>query len=148
MISPDKSTGREPQLVVSLRPVFIGWITLLMQLPLQLFFTVWCGGFFGGLSRTFCLFPRESWLPFQLFGLLGTLLANGAARLTAGRIDIDADRTLIALQGALRTIYEVEGRAAVRPDSALAELSTFADRLRETAFCTDDQWRAVRKIAT
>ena len=31
----------------SLRPVFIGWITLLAQLPLQLFLTVWTTGFFG-----------------------------------------------------------------------------------------------------
>jgi hypothetical protein len=37
----------------SLKPVFIGWITLLAQLPLQLFFTLWCGGFFGGLARSF-----------------------------------------------------------------------------------------------
>jgi len=68
MISPDTSTGRGQQLAVSLRPVFIGWITLLMQLPLQLFFTVWCGGFFGGLSATLGLFPKGSWLPFELFG--------------------------------------------------------------------------------
>ncbi len=26
------------------RPVFIGWIAFLIQLPLQLFFTVWSGG--------------------------------------------------------------------------------------------------------
>ncbi len=34
----------------SLRPVFIGWITLLTQLPLQLFFTFWAAGFFGIMS--------------------------------------------------------------------------------------------------
>ena len=33
----------------SLKPVFIGWITLLMQLPFQLFFTIWSAGFFGGM---------------------------------------------------------------------------------------------------
>lgn len=49
----------------SLRPVFIGWITLLMQLPAQLFFTVWCGGFFGGMTSL--LFPGSR-LPFLLFG--------------------------------------------------------------------------------
>jgi membrane protein YdbS with pleckstrin-like domain len=32
------------------KPVFVGWIALLMQLPLQLFFTVWAGGFFGGFA--------------------------------------------------------------------------------------------------
>jgi membrane protein YdbS with pleckstrin-like domain len=31
----------------SLKPVFVGWITLLAQLPLQLFLTVWAAGFFG-----------------------------------------------------------------------------------------------------
>ena len=37
----------------SLKPIFIGWITLLTQLPLQLFFTIWCGGFFGGMASSF-----------------------------------------------------------------------------------------------
>jgi uncharacterized membrane protein YdbT with pleckstrin-like domain len=32
-----------------LKPVFVGWTTLLAQLPLQLFFTFWCGLFFGGI---------------------------------------------------------------------------------------------------
>jgi len=32
-----------------LKPVFIGWSTLLAQLPLQLFLTVWCALFFGGI---------------------------------------------------------------------------------------------------
>jgi uncharacterized membrane protein YdbT with pleckstrin-like domain len=49
----------------SLRPVFIGWITLLTQLPAQLFFTLWCGGFFGGLTSI--LFPHSA-APFVLFG--------------------------------------------------------------------------------
>ena len=30
----------------SLKPVFIGWITLLVQLPLQLFLTFWAALFF------------------------------------------------------------------------------------------------------
>lgn len=55
---------------LSLRPVFVGWITLLMQLPLQLFFTVWCGGFFGGLGITFQLFAKGSWAPFVILGAL------------------------------------------------------------------------------
>ena len=50
----------------SLRPVFIGWITLVMQLPLQLFFTLWCGGFFGGLTKAI-VFPNSN-VPFWLFG--------------------------------------------------------------------------------
>jgi len=43
---------------LAVRPVFIGWITLLMQVPLQLFFTLWCGGFFGGLAASSGLVPK------------------------------------------------------------------------------------------
>jgi uncharacterized membrane protein YdbT with pleckstrin-like domain len=50
----------------SVRPVFIGWLTLLAQVPLQLFFTLWAGMFFGGFTST--LFPHNSWWPFVLFG--------------------------------------------------------------------------------
>jgi hypothetical protein len=32
-------------MLFSLRPVFIGWITVLIQLPFQLFFAVWAGVF-------------------------------------------------------------------------------------------------------
>jgi len=46
---------------LSVKPVFIGWITLLTQLPLQLFLTVWCGGFFGGIAASIGLLPKNSW---------------------------------------------------------------------------------------
>jgi membrane protein YdbS with pleckstrin-like domain len=59
-----------PQDTFSFRPVFIGWITLLQQLPLQLFFTFWCGGFFGGFSSLSGVFARNSWVPFIFFGAL------------------------------------------------------------------------------
>jgi uncharacterized membrane protein YdbT with pleckstrin-like domain len=55
----------------SVRPVFIGWITFLMQLPIQLFFTIWAGGFFGGMSQVFLPVPRQSHAPFIVFGALG-----------------------------------------------------------------------------
>jgi membrane protein YdbS with pleckstrin-like domain len=54
----------------SLKPVFIGWITLLQQLPLQLFFTVWCGGFFGGMGKSLGIFAGDSQAPFIFFGAL------------------------------------------------------------------------------
>jgi uncharacterized membrane protein YdbT with pleckstrin-like domain len=54
----------------SVRPIFIGWITLLVQLPLQLFFTFWAGGFFGGMSLTTGLFERNSRTPFIFFGAI------------------------------------------------------------------------------
>lgn len=52
----------------AVRPVFIGWITLLIQLPLQLFFTLWSGGFFGGMIAATGLFARGSQTPFIIFG--------------------------------------------------------------------------------
>jgi len=57
--------------VFSVRPVFIGWISLLIQLPLQLFFTVWSAVFFGGMIEAAGLFGRDSQLPFIIFGTIG-----------------------------------------------------------------------------
>jgi uncharacterized membrane protein YdbT with pleckstrin-like domain len=57
--------GRE---MFSVRPVFIGWIAFLMQLPLQLFFTFWAGGFFGGMTQSFVPFARGTPLAFIFFG--------------------------------------------------------------------------------
>jgi membrane protein YdbS with pleckstrin-like domain len=54
--------------VFTARPVFVGWITLLLQLPIQLFLTFWAGGFFGGISSALPLFARGSWVPFLFFG--------------------------------------------------------------------------------
>ena len=53
---------------ISVRPVFIGWITLLVQLPLQLFLTFWAGTFFGGMLMATGLFDRGSRAPFFFFG--------------------------------------------------------------------------------
>jgi len=45
---------------LSIQPVFVGWIKLLNQLPLQLFFTVWSGGFLGGLVSVSGIFPKDA----------------------------------------------------------------------------------------
>jgi hypothetical protein len=63
-------TDRGRAMKFSLKPVFIGWITLLVQLPLQLFFTVWCGGFFGGMGKSLGIFAGDSQAPFIFFGAL------------------------------------------------------------------------------
>jgi hypothetical protein len=55
------------------KPVFIGWITLLKLLPFQLFFTIWSGGFFGGIAISLHLFQKDSRLPFILFGAIAFL---------------------------------------------------------------------------
>ena len=54
-------------MIFSLRPVFVGWIALLVQLPIQLFFTVWSGGFFGGLASSIWFVPGIS--SFVFFGV-------------------------------------------------------------------------------
>jgi membrane protein YdbS with pleckstrin-like domain len=45
---PPRKPNEAPLLV--LRPVFVGWATLIGVLPIQLFLTVWAGGFCGGFS--------------------------------------------------------------------------------------------------
>jgi len=45
------------------RPVFVGWITLLLQLPKQLFLTLWAGGFFGGLTSSLPLLSADPGRP-------------------------------------------------------------------------------------
>lgn len=47
------------------RPVFVGWITFVKQLPVQLFMTVWIAVFFGVMSR-FAGLP--AWSGPWLFG--------------------------------------------------------------------------------
>jgi hypothetical protein len=45
-------------MVAEYRPTFVLWPSFLAQLPLQLFFSLWAGGFFGGLLSM--LFPIGS----------------------------------------------------------------------------------------
>jgi len=59
---------------LSIKPVFIGWITLLTQVPLQLFLTVWCGGFFGGMGSAAGIFPQNSRIASYVIGAV-TFLA-------------------------------------------------------------------------
>lgn len=61
------------------RPTFVLWTSFLAQLPLQLFFAVWAGGFFGGLLSM--LFPSGIAIarayigsPFLIIGIAVLLL--------------------------------------------------------------------------
>lgn len=59
--------------VLSVRPVFIPWVTVASILPLQLFMTLWGGGFFGGFSMfgvKALNLPLPGWFTFVFFGLL------------------------------------------------------------------------------
>lgn len=62
----------------SIRPVFVGAIALLTQMPLQLFFTLWCGGFFGGMFTSFGLLPpgRNSFIFFGALAFFGVPLVS------------------------------------------------------------------------
>ncbi len=51
-----------------LKPVFVGWITFLTQLPSQLLFSILCGLLIGGVATDIGLFPNNSKLPIMLFG--------------------------------------------------------------------------------
>lgn len=54
----------------SVRPVFVGWIVLLQQLPFQLFLTAWSSIFFGSMITSLHVFPKDPWVPFAFFGTL------------------------------------------------------------------------------
>jgi len=59
--------------VFSLKPVFIPWVTVFSLLPLQIFFVIWGGGFFGAFSSIAIQalhinVPKAS--PFIFFALL------------------------------------------------------------------------------
>jgi uncharacterized membrane protein YdbT with pleckstrin-like domain len=51
----------------SIKPVFVGWVALLVQLPFQIFLTFWCGGFLGAMLGF--LFPDRNTAQF-FFGAL------------------------------------------------------------------------------
>ncbi|MCP4257205.1 MAG: PH domain-containing protein [Planctomycetes bacterium] len=56
-----------------LRPVFIPWVAIAGIIPLQIFMTIWGGGFFGGFSmfavKALSL-NLPSWFTFVFFGAL------------------------------------------------------------------------------
>jgi membrane protein YdbS with pleckstrin-like domain len=56
-----------------LKPVFVGWVTALSIIPLQIFFTLWGGMFFGGFGM-FAVkalkLPLPEWFTFVFFGCL------------------------------------------------------------------------------
>jgi membrane protein YdbS with pleckstrin-like domain len=65
----------EGKMVFSLKPVFVGWMMLLAQLPLQIFLSVWAAGFFGliavvtpSLLTGFEEEPQFGFMPFLVCG--------------------------------------------------------------------------------
>jgi len=70
---PAAPTRDNNEPVLTIRPVFIPWVTVASILPLQLFMTLWGGGFFGGFSMFGAKalnLPLPGWSTFVFFGLL------------------------------------------------------------------------------
>jgi hypothetical protein len=70
----------------SLKPVFIGWLTILSVIPLQLFFTLWAGLFFRGLASFFFRSMSSSWTlsligkhPLRAAGVAGSAYSPRSA---------------------------------------------------------------------
>ncbi|MCF7668823.1 MAG: PH domain-containing protein [Verrucomicrobia bacterium] len=63
--------------LVVLCPRFIGWVTMLSLLPLQLFLTVWAAGFFGGFSMFAIKWLGLSLPPWSTFVFFGCLFFFG-----------------------------------------------------------------------
>jgi membrane protein YdbS with pleckstrin-like domain len=76
---------------LSIKPVFVGWITLLTQVPLQLFLAVWCGGFFGGMGTAAGIFPQNSRLASYVIGAVAfiaiPIVAYVGKKLNYGRTE-------------------------------------------------------------
>ena len=75
------SIKKPDELILTLKPIFIGWPTLIQIIPLQIFFTIWGAGFLGGFSSLgISLFtnflthsnnePIFTWHPFAFWGIL------------------------------------------------------------------------------
>lgn len=70
------ASQQEPDIgapLLVLRPRFIGWVTALSVLPMQLFMTVWGAGFLGGcglLAVKGLGLPLPPWSTFVFFGCL------------------------------------------------------------------------------
>lgn len=66
---PAQPDDGEP--VLTVKPVFIPWLTVAQILPIQIFLTIWAGGFLGGFSLAgikLLDLNIPSWAPFVFWG--------------------------------------------------------------------------------
>jgi len=71
--APTVSEVDSGEALLTLRPVFIPWVTVLSVLPIQLFLTVWGAGFCGGfgmLGVKALGLALPTWFTFVFFGCL------------------------------------------------------------------------------
>jgi len=75
-----RSIKKSDELILTLKPVFIGWPILIQIIPIQIFLTIWGAGFLGGFSMfglnllTNLLTGSHSeivfsWQPFAFWGI-------------------------------------------------------------------------------
>ena len=87
----DQVADEQPLMV--LRPRFIGWVTAMSVVPIQLFMTVWAGGFCGGFSTAGVQGLKSlglgsaipSWFPFVFFACLAFFGIPGVVYLSKKR---------------------------------------------------------------
>lgn len=68
--------------LITAKPVFIPWVTIISILPIQLFMTVWAGGFFGGFGMLGATAIGLNIPPWSTFVFFGTLAFFGIPFLT------------------------------------------------------------------
>jgi membrane protein YdbS with pleckstrin-like domain len=49
-VEKPSSIKKPAELILTLKPVFIGWPVIVQTIPFQIFFTIWGAGFLGGFS--------------------------------------------------------------------------------------------------
>ncbi|MFA6815759.1 MAG: zinc-ribbon domain-containing protein [Lentisphaeria bacterium] len=72
-IPPNQPAADLTSPIITAYPVFIPWVTIVSILPLQLFFTIWGAGFFGGFGLVGAKaigLNLPSWFTFVFFGCL------------------------------------------------------------------------------
>jgi len=57
-------------LILTLKPKFVALPFLISRIPLQIFFTIWCAGFLGGLTNLAFVFIGKAFGMDNTFGLL------------------------------------------------------------------------------
>ena len=123
----DAQTIQEPDTgepLIVLQPQFIGWVTALSVLPIQLFITVWGAGFFGGFGL-FAIkaleLPVPSWFTFVFFGCLFffgiPLLAYMARKKTYAQTEYRFYSTLPSLAALAHGVRTQSVVDYLRPDS-------------------------------
>lgn len=70
-----KTTINDNEVILTIKPKFIGFLIWMKIIPSTLFLSFWCGGFLGGLSQMFFGNHHElNPIPFLVFGILPLII--------------------------------------------------------------------------